>query len=89
MKGSHPVNAKKPFEKRRCAECCATLRQNQRINKVNPQAKKKWDELKADQKKAHFRREKRCMIALKPDLGPVARTNNEQIAKNFNKDEID
>lgn len=55
---SHPVNAKKPFEKRKCCACCATDRALQRAQRGNAQFKKEWASKTPEQRASYYRTRK-------------------------------
>ena len=89
VKDSHAVNAKKPFEKRKCCACTATDRALQRAQKGNAEFKKNWTTKTKEQRLDFYRvRKAEHQRGAKHNFEHVSLEVGEQIKDSGSKNSV-
>lgn len=87
---SHPLNAKKPFEKRKCCACASTDRALQRAQKGDTQFKKEWSSKSLEKRVAFYRMRKlEHQRGTRHNFEHVSLEVGEQIKESGSKKSID
>ena len=89
MKESQPVNQKRPFKKRKCSDCCATIRQQRLCHSLDSVAKAKWDRTAAVEKRQYYKEQKEIRMGRRPDMGAAHLEMGEEQSDKTVKEEID